>query len=325
MNRKVTIRDIAYLSGVSISTVSRVVSGKANVNEETRKAVQDAIEKTGYEPNYTARALATRSADTIGVIIDRVPSKGLNNTFFIESIQSIATSLNKYNKDMLLVFSSSDKSDEDEKVKKLIQSNKVDGIIKLSVQKNDKTLQYLSETETPTVLVGRTDLKNIISVNNDNVKAMREGVEHLISKGLNKIAFVSGSPEYLVTLDRTTGYKIALEEAGLEYSEDNIFYTSFDIDSGYYIADELLKGDYEAVACTDDSIAFGISKRYTEVGKNIEILTFNNSYLADFSDIPFNSVDINASELGRQSVELLLNNNKNIREMLVETKLIIRS
>lgn len=325
MNRKVTIRDIAYLSGVSISTVSRVVSGKANVNEETRKAVQDAIEKTGYEPNYTARALATRSADTIGVIIDRVPSKGLNNTFFIESIQSIATSLNKYNKDMLLVFSSSNKSDEDEKVKKLIQSNKVNGIIKLSVQKNDKTLQYLSETETPTVLVGRTDLKNIISVNNDNVKAMREGVEHLISKGLNKIAFVSGSPEYLVTLDRTTGYKIALEEAGLEYSEDNIFYTSFDIDSGYYIADELLKGDYEAVACTDDSIAFGISKRYTEVGKNIEILTFNNSYLADFSDIPFNSVDINASELGRQSVELLLNNNKNIREMLVETKLIIRS
>ena len=258
MNRKVTIRDIAYLSGVSISTVSRVVSGKANVNEETRKAVQDAIEKTGYEPNYTARALATKNADTIGVIIDRVPSKGLNNTFFIESIQSIATNLNKYNKDMLLVFSSTDKSDEDEKVKKLIQSNKVDGIIKLSVQKNDKTLQYLSETETPTVLVGRSNLKNIISVNNDNVEAMREGVEYLISKGLIKIAF-------------------------------------------------------------------GISKKYTEVGKYIEILTFNNSYLANFSDIPFNSVDINAKELGRQSVELLLNNNKNIREMLVETNLIIRS
>lgn len=325
MNRKVTIKDIAYLSGVSISTVSRVVSGKANVNEETRKAVQEAIEKTGYEPNYTARALATKSCDTIGVIIDRVPSKGLNNTFFIETIQSIATNLNKYNKDMLLVFSSSDKSDEDEKVKKLIQSNKVDGIIKLSVQKNDKTLQYLSETETPTVLVGRTNIKNIISVNNDNVKAMREGVEHLISKGLTKIAFVSGSPEYLVTLDRTTGYKNALENAGLQYSEDNIFYTSFDIDSGYYIADKLIKGDYDAVACTDDSIAFGIAKKYIEFEKYIEILTFNNSYLADFSDIPFNSVDINAQELGRQSVELLLNNDKKIREMLVETKLIIRS
>lgn len=325
MNRKVTIRDIAYLSGVSISTVSRVVSGKANVSEDTRKAVQDAIKKTGYEPNYTARALATKSADTVGVIIDRVPSKGLNNTFFIDSIQSIATTLNKYNKDMLLVFSSSDKSDEDIKVKKLIQSNKIDGIIKLSVQKNDKTLQYLSETETPTVLVGRTDLKNIISVNNDNIKAMKQGVNHLISKGMKKIAFVSGSPEYLVTVDRTTGYKLALEEAGLEYNDDNIFYTSFDIDSGYYIADELLKADYEAVACTDDSIAFGISKKYTELGKYIEILTFNKSYLADFSDIPFTSVDINASELGRQSVELLLNNNKNVKEMLVETKLIIRS
>lgn len=325
MKRKVTIRDIAYLSGVSISTVSRVVSGKANVNEETRKAVQDAIDKTGYEPNYTARALATKSADTIGVIIDRVPSKGLNNSFFIEIVQSIATHLNKYHKDMLLVFSTSDKSDEDEKVRKLIQSNKVDGIIKLSVQKNDKTLKYLSDTGTPTVLVGRTDLDNIISVNNDNVKAMKEGVEYLISKGLEKIAFVSGSPDYLVTLDRTTGYKQALENANIEFDENDIYYTSFDIDSGYYIADELISKDYKAVACTDDSIAFGISKRYTELKKYIDILTFNNSQLADFSDIPFISVDINACELGKQSVELLLNNDKEIKEMLVDTKLIIRS
>lgn len=325
MKRKVTIRDIAYLSGVSISTVSRVVSGKANVNEETRKAVQDAIDKTGYEPNYTARALATKSADTIGVIIDRVPSKGLNNSFFIEIVQSIATHLNKYHKDMLLVFSTSDKSDEDEKVKKLIQSNKVDGIIKLSVQKNDKTLKYLSDTGTPTVLVGRTDLDNIISVNNDNIKAMKEGVEYLISKGLKKIAFVSGSPDYLVTLDRTTGYKQALENANIEFDENDIYYTSFDIDSGYYIADELISKGYKAVACTDDSIAFGISKRYTELKKYIDILTFNNSQLADFSDIPFTSVDINACELGKQSVELLLNNDKEIKEMLVDTKLIIRS
>lgn len=61
MNSKVTIKDIAYLSGVSISTVSRVVSGKKNVNEITRKKVQDVIKKTGYEPNYTARALATKT------------------------------------------------------------------------------------------------------------------------------------------------------------------------------------------------------------------------------------------------------------------------
>lgn len=324
MKRKVTIRDVAYLAGVSISTVSRVVSNKVNVNEETRLKVQKAIDKTGYEPNYTARALATSSTDTIAVIIDRSPTQSFGNSFFLDALDGIATKLSEYKKDILLLFSEENFSDEYSKVKFLIQSNKIDGIIKLSVKKNDQTIKYLHSTGTPTVVVGRPN-EDILYVNNDNVYAMKKAVNHLISNDAKKIAFVGGNKELIVTLDREKGFKSALDEANIFYDDNDIFYEGFTIDSGYEIADTLVKNNYDSVACTDDLIAYGIAKRYNELNKNIKIISFNNTYLAEISPLPISTVDVNAKKLGQEAVELLLSENPNKRHSIIDTNLIIRS
>ncbi|MFM1538738.1 LacI family DNA-binding transcriptional regulator [Helcococcus bovis] len=325
MTRKVTIRDVAYLAGVSISTVSRVVSNKVNVNEATRQKVQRAIDKTGYEPNYTARALATKNTDTIAVIIDRTPSKGFGNSFFLDILDAIATRLNFYSKDMLLVFSDGKNSTEYSKVKSLIQSNKIDGVIKLSVQKNDKTIEYLKESGKPTVVVGRPDSKNILSVNNDNSKAMQNAVNFLIKKGAKKTAFVGGNKEYIVTIDRQEGFETALKKHMIKYTHKDIFYTDFSIDAGYEIADKLIEKNYDSVACTDDLIAYGIAKRYNELGRFIKIISFNNTYLSKISNLPFSSVDINAKLLGKEAVDLMMNPEYSKKHTLVDTKLIVRS
>lgn len=322
MNSKVTIKDIAYLSGVSISTVSRVVSGKKNVNEITRKKVQDVIKKTGYEPNYTARALATKNTNTIAVILDRTPKQSFTNSFYIEALESISYELNLHGKDMLLVFSSNNIKKEDNKVKQLIQTNKIDGVIKLSVHQEDQTLQYLVETSTPTVIIGRHDNKNILSVNNNNVEAMEMAVDKLINKGNKKIALVTGNRDLTVTIDRIEGYKKSILSNGLTYSEDDIYSVKFDIDDAYNIADEIFKKDYDAIATTDDLIAFGISKRAKEVNKVYDILTFNNTLLAELSELPLIIVDINPAEIGKKSVELLLDTEPIEKQVIVNTKII---
>lgn len=322
MNSKVTIKDIAYLSGVSISTVSRVVSGKKNVNEITRKKVQDVIKKTGYEPNYTARALATKNTNTIAVILDRTPKQSFTNSFYIEALESISYELNLHGKDMLLVFSSNNIKKEDNKVKQLIQTNKIDGVIKLSVHQEDQTLQYLVETSTPTVIIGRHDNKNILSVNNNNVEAMEMAVDKLVNKGNNKIALVTGNRDLTVTIDRIEGYKKSILSNGLTYSEDDIYSVKFDIDDAYNIADEIFKKDYDAIATTDDLIAFGISKRAKEVNKVYDILTFNNTLLAELSELPLIIVDINPAEIGKKSVELLLDTEPIEKQVIVNTKII---
>jgi len=324
MKRKVTIRDVAYLAGVSISTVSRVVSNKVNVNEVTRQKVQRAIDKTGYEPNYTARALATQNTDTIAVIIDRSPTLSLGNSFFIDALDAISTKLNDYKKDILLVFSEANFSDEHSKVKSLIQSNKIDGVIKLSVHKNDETLKYLVSTGTPTVVIGRPD-EEVLYVNNDNALAMRQATEYLISQDSKKIAFVGGNSELVVTVDRERGYREALDNAKIFYDESYIHYEGFTIDSGYKIADTLIENDFDSVACTDDLIAYGIAKRYNEKGEKIRIISFNNTFLTEFSPIPISSVDVNAKKLGEEAVELLLCENSNKKHSIIDTNIIIRS
>ena len=322
MNSKVTIKDIAYLSGVSISTVSRVVAGIKNVNEITRKKVQDVIKKTGYEPNYTARALATKNTNTIAVVLDRTPKQSFTNSFYIEALEAISYELNLHGKDMLLVFSSNDIKSEDNKVKQLIQTNKIDGVIKLSVHQEDQTLQYLVETSTPTVIIGRHDNKNILSVNNNNVEAMEMAVDELINKGNKKIAIVTGNKDLTVTIDRIEGYKKSLLKNNLTFSKDDIYSVNFDIDDAYNIADEIFKKDYDAIATTDDLIAFGISKRAKEVNKIYDILTFNNTLLAELSELPLIIVDINPAEIGRKSVELLLDTAPIEKQVIVNTKII---
>lgn len=325
MKGKVTIRDIAYLSGVSISTVSRVVSGKSNVNKATRQKVEEVINQTGYEPNYTARALATKNTNTIAVIIDRSPTQSFGNSFFIDVLDSIATNLNSRDKDMILVFSSPNKFDGDLKVKQLIQSNKIDGVIKLSVQKNDKTLKYLMDSSTPTVIIGSSDEFDVLSVNNNNIQAMRQGANHLLTDGFKKIAFVAGQPDLTVTIDRLMGYKLAMQDHKMPVHESDIYYTNFDIEDSYKIADKLMNKGYDAIATTDDLIAYGIARRFKETGRTCNILTFNNSLLTSLSSLPLTIIDINVKDLGKKSVDLLLDENPSDRQITVETKLITRS
>lgn len=327
--KKVTIRDVASIAGVSISTVSRVIAGKNLVNPATVLKVQEAIEQTGFQPNYTARALATKSTDTIGVIIDRAPALSLKNSYFVNILESIATELSKYEKDMLLLFADEKENHrEDERVRRLINSKKIDGVIKLSVKKDDKTIRFLQESETPTVVIGSPDdQRGIICVDNDNVKAMKSVIEYLINQGNKKIAYVGGNFDYIVSQKRKLGYELAMSEHKLPFGESDIYFTDFTIDSGYEIAKDLLHKDYDAIACTDDLIAVGIANRYLEEGKTINLSGFNNTYYAAFSKLPITTVDINVNELGFEAVEQLinkLNNNHYASNSFIETNIITR-
>lgn len=324
MKSKVTIRDVAYLSGVSISTVSRVVSGKTNVSKDTFNKVQKAIEQTGYQPNYTAKALATNLTDTIAVIIDRTPSQGFENSFFLDALNGIVTKLNEFEKDMILVFTNPEAKHIDRGLKRLINTNKIDACIKLSVVKDDKTLEYLIENDTPTVVVGRVEDSDVMTVNNDNKNAMKSATNHLIEKGNKKIAFVGGSIDYIVTLDRRDGFIEAMDKSNIEFDDNNFYYTEFTKHAGYELSKELIVNDFDAVACTDDLLAYGISKGYFENNKDIDIVSFNNSYLSEIANIPISSVDINSKLLGEEAVNLLFNEN-NDKNIIVKSKLIIRS
>lgn len=324
MKTKVTIKDVAKLAGVSPSTVSRVVSGKGKISQQTIDKVQESIEELGYVPNYTARSLANSNTDTIAVLVNRGPTS-LNNTYFTDAIQAIAQELSIHNKELLLIFSE-DNHKERDKIKSLVEMNRIDGVIKLSVKLNDPTVDYLSEKGVPAVVIGNPEKKDrIVWVDNDNEIAMYEVVESLVADGKKDLCFVGGSMNFIVTKDRLRGFVKACEDYGLDVDKDDVYELSFTWEDAYKNADTIISKGYDAIICTDDLIALGIQKRALEIGKRVYVTGFNNAKESNFSLYPIPSVDIKTDKLGKWAVKLLLdqiNGDKKVVSKIIKTEFI---
>lgn len=326
MKRKVTIKDVAKHAGVSASTVSRVVSKKGKISEATIERVFQSIEELGYVPNYTARSLANSNTDTIAVVVDRSP-RSLNNAYFTDVLQAIANELNEYSKELLLIFSERN-DDEKERIKSLVESNRIDGVIKLSVRENDLTIDYLADNQIPSVVIGNPEKKSkILWVDNDNEQAMYEVAHSLLSEGKRKLVFVGGDKKFIVTRDRLAGFKKANLEFGIKVNEADIYHVEFTEEDAYRHAEKIIDRDYDAIVCTDDSIALGIQKKAIDKGKNVTITGFNNSKEVQFSPNPISTVDIKIDKLGKWAVRLLIakiKGDETVTNKIIKTEFIRR-
>ncbi|MDO5026940.1 MAG: LacI family DNA-binding transcriptional regulator [Tissierellia bacterium] len=324
MKQKVTIKEVAKHAGVSASTVSRVVSNKGKISKKTTDRVFESIRILGYVPNYTARSLAKSNTDTIAVVVDRSP-KSLNNSYFTDVLQAIAKELNLYSKELLLIFNE-ENVDERDRIRSLVESNRIDGVIKLSVKENDLSVDYLSENDIPAVVIGNPEKKSkILWVDNDNEQAMYEVVHSLLNKNKKKLCFIGGPNKFIVTRDRLRGFKKAHEDFGISVRKSDIYQMEFFEEDAYKNAEDILNKDYDAIVCTDDSIALGIQKKALSLGKDICITGFNNSREVQFSANPFPTVDISIDKLGRWAVKLLIakiNGDKTVTNKIIKTRYI---
>jgi len=324
MNKKVTIKDVAKYANVSPSTVSRVVSKKGKIGEKTTNLVLEAIEKLGYVPNYNARSLVSSSTDTVAVLVDRNP-RSLNNSYFTDVLQAIANELNNFNKELLPVFTERN-SDEKDRVKNLIETNRIDGVIKLSVVNDDVTINYLASNQIPSVVIGNPENKGkVLWVDNDNEQAMYEVVDSLMKDGYNNLCFVGGSNKFIVTRDRLKGFVKAHKKRDLEVSKEAIYNVEFTEEDAYRHSHTILSKDYDAIVCTDDMIALGILRRANEIGKKIQITGFNNSKEVQYASYPISTVDIKTEKLGRWAVKLLIasiNGDETVTNKIIKTEFI---
>ena len=175
----------------------------------------------------------------------------------------------------------------------MVESNRIDGVIKLSVRENDLTIDYLADNQIPSVVIGNPEKKSkILWVDNDNEQAMYEVAHSLLSEGKRKLVFVGGDKKFIVTRDRLAGFKKANLEFGIKVNEADIYHVEFTEEDAYRHAEKIIDRDYDAIVCTDDSIALGIQKNAVDKGKNVTITGFNNSKEVQFSPNPISTVDI---------------------------------
>lgn len=300
----VTIYDVAREAGVSMATVSRVVNGNKNVKENTRKKVLEVIDRLDYRPNAVARGLASKRTTTVGVVIPDI-----TNTYFAtlaKGIDDIAE-MYKYN----IVLANSDEDDEKEvAVVNTLFSKQVDGVIFMGYHLTEKIRSEFSRSRTPVVLAGTVDVEHQLpSVNIDYKNAIADAVRHLLKRN-KKIAFVSGPlVDDINGKIRLAGYKDALKEAGVNYSEGLVFESKYRYDDGYALAERLVSSKATAAVVTGDELAAGLLNGLADHGVSVpedfEVITSDDSQIARFTRPNLTTIAQPLYDLGAISMRML--------------------
>ncbi len=219
MANTITIDDIAKALGISKTTVSRAISGKGRVGEETKQKVLQFIDEHNYKPNIMARALAQQKTYNIGVVWPADYS-AVDLPFFQRCITGISEVTSGYGYDIMVsLVTGRDMTG----LKRIIENHKVDGIILTRTLVDDKPAKFLKSSGIPFVAVGSSDDPDIVYVDNDNYAACKELTSILIAKGMKRLALIGGSTNHVITRTRQNGFMAAFEAAGIQADPSLIY------------------------------------------------------------------------------------------------------
>lgn len=293
------------------------------------------MKELGYHPNINARNLVAKSTKAIGVIMPSSANRALQNPFFPEILRGISSVIHDVSYSMFL---STGETEEEifKEVQRMVYGSYVDGVILLYSRVEDKVTNFLREQGFPFVIVGKPDRfeTEITHVDNDNFKAGKEITTHLIEMGHERIGFIGGSRELLVTREREGGYEAALREAGIPNQESYKIHTQFLKSGGREAVEHLLSLETipTGLVVSDDLISLGMLSRLEESGirvpQDVSMVSFNNVYLSEITRPALTTVDIHIQELGAQSAKVLIektiNKNEPAKRIIIPHKIVYR-
>ena len=279
MSSKVTIHEVARLSGVSIKTVSRVLNREPNVKNDTRVRVQEAVAALNYRPNISARSLAGSKAYLIGVFFDN-PSPA-----YVTDVQLGAIARCREEGYHLIVEPLDSTGDVAAQVAPMLHTLRMDGVILTPpVCDNAAVLDVLEAEGVPYVrLSPDQDLGRSASVRMDDVRAAYEMTAHLISLGHTDIGFIKGHPEHGASHLRYEGYAAAMKEHGHAVREDHVEQGWFSFRSGFEAAERLLDRPDRptAIFASNDDMALGVmavaNRLRLEVPQTLSVAGFDDT------------------------------------------------
>jgi len=277
-----SIKDVAKEAGVSIATVSRVLNDIDVVNEETKKKVQEAIQKLGYRPNIVARSLKTQRTKTIGILIPDISSQ-----FYPEIVRGAEDVSNIYDYNVILCNSDLDAEKEKEYLR-VLKEKMVDGVLYMSSSLKPDITELIRELDLKTVLVESSDEEGTFpSVTIDNVKAGYDAANYIINKGNKDIAYIGVAKDAGNAWGhRYKGFEKAMKEHNIEINKDMVFFGDLRTETGYKGIAQILKkaSSIDAVVCASDEIAMGainaLRENQLSVPQDVDVIGFNNIYSA---------------------------------------------
>lgn len=288
--------DIAKLAGVSRSTVSRVINNYSNVPDETRRKVMKVIEEHQYEPNTSARVLAGKGTDTIGLFIVSTAERPdvtriYDNSYFARFVDAVVENANVSGSYVLIhtVYSRSDFL----KVKQAFLQKRIDGGIIVGTGNDPEMVRELADLKSPLVLIdydisdimaNRLDRNHLSVINSKDYDGAMAAMRHLISLGHRDIGFLSGRLDTFSGRERYKAYESAMKEHGLRINPDHILRGEFLKQTAYEEAGRLLRSGSlpTALFSANDDMAIAAMQALTEHGVRVP----EDLSLVGYDDVP---------------------------------------
>lgn len=306
--KKPTIYDVAKLSGVSISTISRVLNAPDKVNPETRQVVMSAIDRLGFVPKAEARARALKYTNRVGVITPFFTAPS-----FVQRLRGAASTLSRANYELVIY-----PVDSAEHLQGYISSipimGNLDGLIIMSLAIEDRDVRRLIENGMQTVLIefSHEELNSII-INDE--QGGRLVAEYLLKKGHQSFGFlgdIEPPDRYVIhpVKSRLQGFKTVLDDAGIGLPKKNIKQAYYAHENSRQAAEELLTRTNRptAIFAASDIQAISVMKVARQlnlkVPDDLAIIGFDDIDMADYVDLT--TIRQHLDESGRLSAEMVL-------------------
>lgn len=328
--RKSTLNDIAEHTGLSVTTISRVLNGKSGqfrISSASQEKVLKAVRELNYRPNFIAQGLRNSSTHTLGLLIP-----GIDNPFFANIANAVINEAHKYTYPVMLLDTHENVKDEEMAMETLLSRN-VDGIIMVPSSDSPEQLDKI-DSEVPLVLIDRYfDNSAIPYVATDNYKGATDATNLLIEAGHRDIMCIQGTLQSVTSRRRVEGYLDALAAADLA-ANAIVCGNDFSVQNGYVETKLALNSGkkFSAIFALSNTILLGAIKAITEHGlripDDISLISFDDNLYLDYLNPPVTRVSQPIESISIVAVKMLMDriqgNTTNQTGILLQPSLIMR-
>jgi LacI family gluconate utilization system Gnt-I transcriptional repressor len=307
-SKQASMKDVAEAAGVALITVSRALRDPDKVSPETRRAIDEAIDRLGYVPNLIAGGLAATTTRIVSVIVPYI-----DHGVFADAVQGLSDTLEPAGY-CILLGNNGGSVDREEEIVRMLLGHRPAAVVMQGANHSEGTRRMLRNARVPVVEMGTLPEEPIdMAVGYSNFDAAHVMTRHLLARGRKRIAFISLPPgQNDRAASRLAGYRAALAEEDIPFDGDLVLHTTFALREGRIALARLLAlpEPPDAVFCGSDLWAAGMAaecrRRNIRVPQDLAIAGFNDQEIAAEMDPRITTIRVPRYEIGQRAGQMLL-------------------